>query len=225
MSDQNSNQKKIYVVLGIARSGTSVITRALNVLGVDLGNHLNPSNKWNPKGFWEDKDIVYNINRKVFEKLNYEHGVFRDLYREDILKNETKDLKKLARDLLKSRMQETTQWGFKDPNTVRVLPFWQNIFSELQLSDHYIIALRNPLESAESYQNKSFGCNYEKTLYMWLLHLLPAVEQTHGKKRIVVHYDLMLKNPKLQLERFQNKMDFEKISEEKIDQYINGFFG
>jgi hypothetical protein len=60
------NNKNIFLVLGMARSGTSAITRGLNALGIDLGNKLTPANeKWNPKGFWEDNEVVYQINAKI----------------------------------------------------------------------------------------------------------------------------------------------------------------
>ena len=50
--------KPIIVVLGMHRSGTSLTTRALQVLGVDLGEHLIPPiDGDNDKGFWEDIDI------------------------------------------------------------------------------------------------------------------------------------------------------------------------
>ena len=56
---QETSQKPIIVVLGMHRSGTSLTTRALQVLGVDLGEHLIPAiDGDNEKGFWEDVDIT-----------------------------------------------------------------------------------------------------------------------------------------------------------------------
>jgi hypothetical protein len=49
---------RLIVVLGMHRIGTSVITRGLQVLGVELGNRLMPPFEGNnAKGFWEDVDI------------------------------------------------------------------------------------------------------------------------------------------------------------------------
>src|SRR5688572_10525788 len=64
-------RKNIFVILGVARSGTSVITRALKALGVDLGKKLTQPGKWNPTGFWEDNDIVYQINQKLLNQLQF----------------------------------------------------------------------------------------------------------------------------------------------------------
>ena len=43
------------VVLGAGRSGTSAITRALQAIGVDLGDDLRPGGGKNPTGFFEDQ--------------------------------------------------------------------------------------------------------------------------------------------------------------------------
>lgn len=50
--------KKLIVVLGMHRSGTSAITRGLQVLGVNLGDNLMPPVEGNnAKGFFEDLDL------------------------------------------------------------------------------------------------------------------------------------------------------------------------
>ena len=55
-----AKNKHAYIVLGMARSGTSAIARGLKALGIDLGQQLTPANHtWNPKGFFEDKELVY----------------------------------------------------------------------------------------------------------------------------------------------------------------------
>jgi hypothetical protein len=49
--------KNLIVVLGMHRSGTSAVAKALACMGVSLGNDLLPAGKDNPKGFFEDKAI------------------------------------------------------------------------------------------------------------------------------------------------------------------------
>ena len=61
---------RVVCVLGMHRSGTSLLTRVLNLLGVGLGpeGHLMPADKFNPKGFWEHHGIV-NLNDEILETL------------------------------------------------------------------------------------------------------------------------------------------------------------
>ena len=53
-----NEKRRVVVVLGMHRSGTSAVARALQVVGVSLGSRLMPAMPGNnPKGFWEDVDF------------------------------------------------------------------------------------------------------------------------------------------------------------------------
>ena len=59
MVDQSRSDKQLIVVVGMHRSGTSVVTHALEAMGVKLGNKLMPPSKDNNEtGFFEDLEIV-----------------------------------------------------------------------------------------------------------------------------------------------------------------------
>lgn len=222
---ENPQQKTIYPILGMARSGTSAIARGLQALGVDLGAELVPADqKWNAKGFFEDNDIVYKINRSVL-------NIFGDMWphindsKQLYLDHEEnlKGLKRYAIDLLKLRMANTDHWGFKDPRTAQMLPFWQEIFGIISVEEKYIIALRNPLASAHSYQRVS-GEDLEVGLLLWLAHLVPAIEQTQDKLRVMVSYEYMMQDPRYQLSRIQKALNIPlPINKHEIDVYVNEF--
>ncbi len=202
-------QKNIFVILGVARSGTSAITRGLKALGIDLGDKINKGSsqsKWNAKGFWEDTDIVYKINGEAFTTLGFASYGIQVL--EPTLQTSDKlhTVKHSAIQLLNQRFATTDYWGFKDPSTVKLLAFWQAIFNELHIQDNYIIALRNPLASAQSYK-KLTGSELEIGLLLWLMHLFPAVEETQGKNRVIVSYDLLMQDPNKQLNRIKRELN------------------
>ena len=57
MNSESSSRKKIVVVLGMHRSGTSAVTKSLEALGVQLGDNLMPPvEEANAKGYFEDMD-------------------------------------------------------------------------------------------------------------------------------------------------------------------------
>src|ERR1700722_14451555 len=66
----DSSRGHIICVLGMHRSGTSVATRVLNLLGVFLGaeDHFVSPGPDNPKGFWEYQSIV-DLNIEILERL------------------------------------------------------------------------------------------------------------------------------------------------------------
>lgn len=213
--------KKIFVVLGSPRSGTSVIARGLNALGIDLGTHLTPPDKlWNPTGFWEDEAISKQINCGVLYALNYPWESMTLVDKKAQL-NLT-DLKKSAIALLSERMEKTAIWGFKDPRTTKIIPFWQAVFAALSLEENYVIALRNPFSVALSYQKlRSF--DIEMGLMLWLTHLFPAIYDTTHKNRLIVSYEALLQNPYHELERVKQHFKLEVDKQDNLNNYVETF--
>ena len=53
-----SDARTAVLVLGMHCSGTSAITRLLNLRGVGLGRDLLPAKADNERGFWENRAIL-----------------------------------------------------------------------------------------------------------------------------------------------------------------------
>lgn len=224
-------QKRVFVVLGMARTGTSAISRALKVFGINLGDALTVGNEdWNPTGFWEDKDIVYGVNGRLFSRLGFAPYGLLTIASEQQTGSAVEDIHQYATETLQKRFQVSNCFGFKDPSTIKLLPFWRKVFSGLKLQDDYVIALRNPLAAARSYQ-KLTGCELELCLLLWCAHLFQAVEGTENVRRLVVSYDLLLQNPRQQLQRMTNAFNLgladhqeeEHYAEKFLDQKLNRF--
>lgn len=214
----------IFVVLGVPRGGTSVISRGLKTLNIALGDKLTPANReWNPKGFWEDNEIVYKVNARVLSVLGGSWDSVTWFDCKAMTDERLRPLKKMAANLLQQRFSDAQYWGFKDPNTVKILPFWQEIFDQLRIKEHYVIALRNPLSSAQSY-HKLTGRDIEHGLLIWLMHMLAAIKNTHGKKRILVSYDLLINNPHSQLNRIKKELSIPmQLNKSELDSFANQF--
>lgn len=224
-NDCFSKPKNVFVVLGMARSGTSVISRGLKALGVDLGAHLTQANHFNPTGFWEDNEIVYKINARALDILNHDWESISAIPPDLQLQNSLNAVKNYAIKIVKSRFAATDYWGFKDPNTTKVLIFWQSIFKTLGIQDSYVIALRNPLSVAYSYQ-KLTGHDVEHGLLLWTLQTLLAIQDTHTRPRLIVSYDLMMQDPGTQLDRMRKGLNLPLLSNAKdrhvyVDSFID----
>ena len=93
----------------------------------------------------------------------------------------------------------------------------------MQLQEHYIITLRNPLASAKSFSLLT-ELDLEVCLLLWLMHTLPAIEDTHGKNRIVVSYEQMIQNPRKELERIKHQLHIPDLApESEIEIFANEF--
>lgn len=196
----SSHRKMAVIVLGMHRSGTSAITRGLEVLGVQLGDNLHPSGADNPKGFWEDKDCLA-LNEHLLASVGSAYDrlglVNWDFPTDDpIIARYAAE----AEALVRAKLGTGNYWGFKDPRTARLLPFWLRVLERVGCDIGFIIAIRNPLSVMQSLQKRN-AFEPEKSFYLWLEHVVPAVIGTRGRKRIVVDYDTLLAAPEPQLAR------------------------
>lgn len=215
--------KNIVVILGTARSGTSVLARGLKALGIELGTELTPANAINVKGFWEDREIVFAINEKVLNALHCRWDSISEMTPSMQMDPTLNKLKAKAIALLENRFKHTDWWAFKDPRTVKVLCFWQSVFASMNLRQHYVIALRDPLLSALSYQRIT-GADLPHGYLLWLTHLLAAIKGTTQHKRIVVAYENMMQDPIKELTRIHQQFALPfALDRDEINTYANGF--
>lgn len=213
--------KSIVVVLGMHRSGTSAITRGLQALGIDLGERLMlPAADNNEKGFFEDIDVNA-INVELLDALGQDWHTLSLIPADELLHEKYAGLRLRAIELLRSRLQDTDRFGFKDPRLCRLLPFWQKVFEHLQLDVSYVIAVRNPLSVAKSLEARN-QLPHEKSHYLWLEHVLPSVLLTQGMRRVLVDYDLLMENPQKQMGRMALGLD-SKLDPVRLAEFSRDF--
>ncbi|MFZ2208446.1 MAG: hypothetical protein WAV22_07245 [Porticoccaceae bacterium] len=191
---------KLIVVLGMHRSGTSAVTKSLELMGVGLGANLHPAGFDNPKGFWEDRDCIQ-INEDLlrhfcsaYDRLN----LAWDEIRED---TRVSELIRAAVEIVSRKLGENNRiWGFKDPRTCRLLKFWHQVFIAVKCEVGLVIAVRNPASVAASLAARN-GIPAKKAYYLWLQHVLPSLGFMKDARRVVVDYDELLSNPYSQMVR------------------------
>jgi glycosyltransferase involved in cell wall biosynthesis len=212
-----SSQKKIIVVIGPGRSGTSAVTRGLKVLGVDLGDNLMaPKAGVNDKGFWEDQDI-YALNNEIYKEIKHDWHNLVPVDFAAISLVSLAPLKLRAIEILRGKLKSTDLFGMKDPQITRLLPFWRDVFTHLAADAGYVIVCRNPLSVARSL-SKYTGFSLEKCYLLWFEHTLASLVDTDGGKRLVVNYDSLMASPTDQLERIRIAMAL------RNDHNDDGFF-
>ncbi|MCK4816954.1 hypothetical protein KA005_14390, partial [bacterium] len=52
------------IILGMHRSGTSIVANMLHRIGISMGEDLLKSDKFNPNGYYEDADFL-GINKGI----------------------------------------------------------------------------------------------------------------------------------------------------------------
>lgn len=218
-------KKDVYVVLGVARSGTSAISGGLNALGINFGNHLLAGDSRNPKGFFEDTDILYNTNRGLLYHLDY--SPLMDLNTLDEKTSENTETinqyKKYAANILTNRLKDQNTFAFKAPCTLTLMAFWQDVFKRVNVKDKYVITVRHPLASAHSF-HKWVRYDVEVGVLLWMRHLIHAINHTADKKRVVVCYELMLEDARAELERIHQQLELPfAFNAHSVNEYAEHF--
>ncbi|MGC8559744.1 MAG: sulfotransferase family protein [Phycisphaerae bacterium] len=204
--------KRAVVVLGMHHSGTSVVARSLAVFGVYLGDDLMASQPDHPRGFWEDNRITA-TNDRILTALGFSwRKPGFDCNRMKKYPGYRQTVRQVAEDV-RTRFGHVPLWGFKDPRTCRLVPFWKSVFQRIGADASYIISVRHPRSVAESLHAK-YGLSLRKGYTLWLEHMAAAVSATQYDNRVFVSYDRMLDDPgrELRREAVALNLDLSKIN-------------
>lgn len=210
---------KAVTILGSGRCGTSMTSRSINLIGVDLGEGFVKPNKSNPKGFWEHKNIV-NIHKKIKKELGaYPFpGGWKDYKKVIPHKNKMKDL-------LIEEFSGKALWGWKDPRTSESLDMWKEILSDLNVECNYLIMIRNPVDVAASFR-RAYDREESAALNQWQIRTLLALNGTVGENRIVIDYDDIIEDSFGTLKRISDGFSLpwtfnEQGLKEELDAFID----
>ncbi|MDF3863362.1 rhamnan synthesis F family protein [Pseudomonas denitrificans (nom. rej.)] len=211
------HRRKVVIVLGMHRSGTSAITRGLLALNVDLGENLTPAVAGNnDKGFWEDREVVA-INDQLLEQLD---ASWDSLALID--PSLAPDLQDRAVQYLEEHFRRSPLLGLKDPRISRLLPFWQIVLQRVEAEVAYVICVRHPLSVAQSLAARD-DFSLAKSLGLWHQHSLESLLQTGNTTRTVLSFENLMSDPEGQLMRLARQLDLQPAGREQLDEYLHDF--
>ena len=192
----NSSGTRLFVTLGMHRSGTSAFSRSFIASNVSLGSNMMPHiPEVNAKGFWEDVDF-YNLNEEMLAAINCAWDHFSPIDSVDVETLRQLGFVAKAKTLVQSKIAEASNglFAFKDPRTARLIMFWREVFADEPHRVSYLLPYRNPLSVAHSLKNRD-SFELTKSYLLWLLHVIPSLAATIGSHRVLVNYDDLLENP------------------------------
>lgn len=172
-------------ILGMHRSGTSMVARLLNLCGLALGDEaaMVPASDDNRRGHWEHRDLM-RLNARVLAEFG---GAAED---PPVLppgwaeRPELQPLRAEAHQVVRDLFGERDDWGWKDPRTALTLPFWRPVVGALRC----VICIRNPLDSAASLATRN-SISPRKALALWQYYTESALLNTQPHERIVVFFE------------------------------------
>jgi hypothetical protein len=177
-------------VLGMHRSGTSTVTRLLNMAGAYFGPEgiSNGADEGNLKGFWERVDV-----RAACDGLLQESGFdwwkvadfSLDRIPESVRARHVGSLERILLELDAHR-----PWVIKEPRLSLLFPLVRPLL-EVPICVH---VTREPLEIADSLQTRN-GFPAPAGLALWELYTIRAFEASAGLPRVLVRYEEVMSTP------------------------------
>jgi hypothetical protein len=141
----STETKKLIVVIGMHRTGTSLITRGLQVMGVNLGDNLLPAMAdVNAKGFWEDADINA-LNISMLHAIGSEWDYLTRITEANVQQLQQQGFFLQAVELLRQKTAQAHIFGLKDPRIAKLLPFWDQVFSNEYQVQIQVLQMENIL--------------------------------------------------------------------------------
>lgn len=138
----------LVLVLGVHRSGTSLMTAGLQAIGCDMGHFANPGSHENPKGFFE-----HPAPRALNDRLMAARGTSWSNWAYDATADGLEALTEWqdeAAALLRQCFDGPGPFVLKDPRISTLLPFWEATLSRMGWRVSRVLMLRDPAEVAES---------------------------------------------------------------------------
>ena len=181
------------MIVAMHRSGTSALSRALNLLGGDMPPRLIEADQWNAAGYWESKPIK-DLNEEMLVSGGGEWSEWLEFNPDWFKSSAVQRFRDRAIELVGSEFTDSPLFIFKDPRLSILMPFWRSIFDELGIDQVAIHPLRNPVEVARSLERRN-NFLMSKGVLLWLRYTLDGERGTRGLRRIFTTFDDLLEDP------------------------------
>lgn len=193
------------IVLGMHRSGTSMVARLLNMLGAYMGpekaaleyrsGKISPTNA---SGHWERADVM-DINDAILK-----HGGARwdmPIPTKSLTYHSLPEDVRHKLELLIYGLDANRPWMVKDPRLCLTLPCWKPLL-EVPVC---VLVYRHPAHIAASLAKRN-QMPIEKGLALWEYYISQALNHSLHMPRIFVHHDALMHAPAQPVEQLYHQL-------------------
>jgi hypothetical protein len=183
--------KHLVLVVGVGRSGTSLLSGILGQLGFHIPQPEVQADETNPRGFGEPRWVV-----DFHTRLLAERRVTLNDSRPAAWKQTAEAADAARPELLgwlRGQLDEADDIVVKDPRTVWFLDAWRDCARELGARTSFVTMLRHPAEIVAS-ARKSYGPGLTEAgrSAAWINMTLQTEHATRDAKRAFLRYDDLL---------------------------------
>lgn len=205
------------------RSGTSAISGVLDILGADFGKDVVPPSYDNPKGFFENQEVL-DLNERILESLGLTWdypGLLKPDWQESaaIKKHYAK-----AKQIIKTQFGKSKLIAIKDPRMCHLFVFWKQCLEDLDISVSCLLTWREPYSVVKSLRRRN-NLSENHSHILLASHFAAAEYNTRFSERSFVKYEQLLENPKAVLKKLLSQLNLSpnsvEVSKSSIDSFIS----
>ncbi len=211
---------KIIAITGMERSGTSLVARIANLLGVFLGPNdgLIMETEYNPTGCWEHRDLLL-VSEEILVRLGGNTHDPPEFPTDWETTPMLADLRARARMIIDNDFGEANVWGWKDTRTCLTMPFWQSVLPQMS----YIVCVRNPVDVATSLTELGWVSSFDQGVAAWLRYLVSAIQYTRNQSVLFVSYEDLVRDVPANMERLAEFLGVQGNLTERVRQAVTAF--
>ena len=203
----------LVLVVGVGRSGTSLLTGVMGQLGFHIPQPEVQADDTNPRGFGEPRWVV-DFHTRLLQACNVTVNDSREAAFEAT--TAAADDPAIAQELrgwLSGELQQGEAVVVKDPRTSWFLPLWARCANDLGVPTSFVTMLRHPAEILAS-AIKSYGTwqSGASRAAAWVNVTLETERATRGDRRAFVRYEALLADWRRELERVGELLELPLIT-------------
>ncbi len=193
-------QPNTIFVVGMHRSGTSVLAHVINLMGAFVGGKrelIPPHPSVNPTGFWERADIVSEHDR-LLRNNGFAWGTVANFSLDRIGRDQRAEFIDRLRVIVGGMAKSGPALVIKDPRLCLMLPLWHEFVG----APIHVVSVRDPRKIAASLMAAfpdSFTTDF--LLALWQKYMQSALAALAGKRALFVSYARLLEEPEAELRR------------------------
>lgn len=194
-----------WLILGMHRSGTSLLSRSLSLAGIDLGptESMLAARDDNPLGFFEQQAVVElndELLRAVGRDWSHPQPLRPGCLGEKSLLSLRRRLGRTVDQLFLQRAtaeqaQRPPPFAVKDPRLCLLLPLWRDVLRDLNVELRVIVVRRPAAEVIGSLRSRH-GWSASRANGVYLANIIALMHHTVDLQPVVVDFGDLLADPR-----------------------------
>jgi hypothetical protein len=205
--------RRLVLVVGPGRSGTSLLSGVLHGLGFHIPQPEVEADDTNPRGFGEPRWAVDFHTRLLKARGVTVNDSRPEAWEATFAAAGDPQVRSELRDWLAGELRQGDAVVVKDPRTAWFLPLWRDCAAELGVPTSYVTMLRHPTETLKS-ALKSYGTwqSPASRAAAWINLTLETERVTRGERRAFVRYEDLLGDWRREIGRIGQALDLPLIT-------------